>query len=94
MHLAGTHKRIITQTGGNIGSFSGKPLYRPSLRPMDQKKSSGDKSGMGGGFANTELRSLTDPRVFEFIDFITLDDGEAPLECLVEYIRAKEQRRN
>jgi len=25
---------------------------------------------MGGGFANTELRSLTDKRVFEFYDFI------------------------
>jgi hypothetical protein len=35
---------------------------------------------MGGGFANTELRSLSDPRVFEYYDFITLDDGEAPLE--------------
>ncbi|MDF2379986.1 radical SAM protein [Nostoc ellipsosporum NOK] len=41
---------------------------------------------MGGGFANTELRSLTDPRVFEFYDFITLDDGEAPLEQLVNFV--------
>ncbi|MEX0636255.1 MAG: radical SAM protein, partial [Ferruginibacter sp.] len=41
---------------------------------------------MGGGFANTELRSLSDPRVFEFYDFITLDDGEAPLENLIGYI--------
>jgi len=39
---------------------------------------------MGGGFANTELRSFTDTRVFEFFDYITLDDGEAPLEKLVE----------
>lgn len=41
---------------------------------------------LGGGFANTELRSLTDARVFEFIDFITLDDGEAPVENLLHYI--------
>jgi hypothetical protein len=41
---------------------------------------------MGGGFANTELRSLTDARVFEFFDFITLDDGEAPIENLVAHI--------
>jgi hypothetical protein len=41
---------------------------------------------MGGGFANTELRSLTDVRVFEFYDFITLDDGEAPIENLIAYI--------
>lgn len=43
----------------------------------------------GGGFANTELRSLRDPRVFEFFDFITLDDGEAPLECIWKYIHGE-----
>jgi hypothetical protein len=41
---------------------------------------------MGGGFANTELRSLADERVFEFYDFITLDDGEAPIENLYKFI--------
>jgi hypothetical protein len=44
------------------------------------------KVAMGGGFANTELRSLKDKRVFEFYDFITLDDGEAPIENLIGYI--------
>ncbi|MBK7692090.1 MAG: radical SAM protein [Bacteroidetes bacterium] len=44
---------------------------------------------MGGGFANTELRSLSDARVFEFFDFITLDDGEAPLIHILEYLAAK-----
>jgi hypothetical protein len=38
------------------------------------------KIAMGGGFPNTELRSLSDARVFEFFDFITLDDGELPIE--------------
>lgn len=37
---------------------------------------------MGGGFPNTELRSLSDTRVFEFVDYITLDDGELPVELL------------
>lgn len=40
------------------------------------------KVSMGGGFPNTELRSLKDVRVFEFFDFITLDDGELPVEIL------------
>lgn len=44
---------------------------------------------LGGGYANTELRSLTDPRVFRFIDFITLDDGEAPILHLLEYLEGK-----
>lgn len=47
------------------------------------------KITMGGGFPNTELRSLSDTRVFEFFDFITLDDGEAPLEALIEYVQGK-----
>jgi len=40
------------------------------------------KIAMGGGFPNTELRSVSDPRVFEFFDFITLDDGELPVELV------------
>ncbi len=47
------------------------------------------KVAMGGGFANTELRSLSDPRVFEFYDFITLDDGETPIELLIHHIDGK-----
>ncbi len=50
------------------------------------------KVAMGGGFANTELRSLTDVRVFEFVDFITLDDGEAPLENLIQYLKVGDKQ--
>ena len=44
------------------------------------------KIAMGGGFPNTELRELKDKRVFEFFDFITLDDGELPLELVYNSI--------
>ncbi len=44
------------------------------------------KVALGGGYANTELRSVYDSRVFDFVDFITLDDGEAPLAHLIEYM--------
>lgn len=44
------------------------------------------KIAMGGGFPNTELRELKDKRVFEFFDFITLDDGELPLELVFNFI--------
>ena len=44
------------------------------------------KISMGGGFPNTELRSLSDKRVFEFFDFITLDDGELPIDLLIQNI--------
>lgn len=54
-----------------------------------KKNYPGIKIVMGGGFANTELRSLTDERVFEFFDFITLDDGEAPLENLIYFLNGE-----
>ena len=44
------------------------------------------KISMGGGFPNTELRSLSDPRVFEFFDYITLDDGEVPVEEIINAV--------
>ncbi len=42
------------------------------------------KIAMGGGFPNTELRELKDKRVFEFFDFITLDDGELPIQLIID----------
>jgi radical SAM superfamily enzyme YgiQ (UPF0313 family) len=42
---------------------------------------------LGGGYVNTELRELSDPRVFDYVDFVTLDDGEQPLLALVEHLR-------
>lgn len=44
------------------------------------------KIAMGGGFPNTELRSISDPRVFDFFDYITLDDGELPVELLIDSV--------
>ena len=43
----------------------------------------------GGGYANTELRNLRDPRLFNFIDYVSLDDGEAPVEFLLEHLNGK-----
>lgn len=50
------------------------------------------KVAMGGGFPNTELREVNDPRAFEFFDFITLDDGELPVELIFESLKAKKSR--
>ncbi|MGB4838756.1 MAG: radical SAM protein [Saprospiraceae bacterium] len=47
---------------------------------------------IGGGYANTELRKVYDDRVFEFIDYITLDDGEAPLQHLIEYLNGERSK--
>lgn len=44
---------------------------------------------LGGGFVNTELRELSDPRIFDYFDFVTLDSGERPLLNLLEYLAGK-----
>jgi hypothetical protein len=44
---------------------------------------------MGGGYCNTELRTLSDERVFDYIDFICLDDGELPLKLLLEHLEGQ-----
>ena len=48
---------------------------------------------LGGGFVNTELRELTEPRVFDYFDYVTLDDGERPLLALLEYLGEEGQMR-
>jgi radical SAM superfamily enzyme YgiQ (UPF0313 family) len=47
---------------------------------------------LGGGYANTELRSLAEERFFEFVDFVCLDKGEASLRLLIEHIEGKRDR--
>ena len=47
------------------------------------------KIGLGGGYVNTELRELTDPRIFDFVDYITLDSGERPLLAILEHLNGK-----
>jgi hypothetical protein len=49
----------------------------------------GIKIGLGGGYVNTELRELAEPRLFDFVDFVTLDSGERPLLCLIEHLQGK-----
>ncbi|MEJ8674338.1 B12-binding domain-containing radical SAM protein [Chromobacterium amazonense] len=44
---------------------------------------------LGGGYVNTELRELAEPRVFDYFDYVTLDDGEKPLLALMEHIEGK-----
>lgn len=44
---------------------------------------------LGGGFVNTELRELADPRVFDYVDYVTLDAGERPLLALLEHLEGR-----
>ena len=52
----------------------------------------GIQTVMGGGYINTELRSLRDKRVLDYVDFITVDDGERPLINLCDFLTGKKER--
>ena len=47
---------------------------------------------LGGGFVNTELRELAEPRLFDHVDFVTLDGGERPLLALIEHLQGQRSR--
>jgi radical SAM superfamily enzyme YgiQ (UPF0313 family) len=47
---------------------------------------------LGGGWVNTELRALRDPRVFDYFDYVTLDDGERPLLNLLTRLAGREAK--
>ncbi|WP_324675564.1 B12-binding domain-containing radical SAM protein [Hymenobacter sp. GOD-10R] len=51
------------------------------------------KTLMGGGYPNTELRQIKEPRFFDYIDYLTLDDGEGPWLRLLEYLVNEKSRR-
>ncbi len=46
---------------------------------------------LGGGYANTELRQLYEPAVFDYVDYITLDDGETPILALYNHLKNPEE---
>ncbi len=56
-----------------------------ALRLAAQVKEQGNiRTVLGGGYVNTELREFSDIRLFEYFDWITLDDGEAPLRDIID----------
>ena len=68
---------ITTPFPGNVyGAFRMAQVIR-AVSP-------GTKLVLGGGWVNTELRALTEPRVFDYFDHVTLDDGERPLLNLLQ----------
>jgi len=45
---------------------------------------------LGGGYVNTELRELAEPRLFDYVDYVTLDAGEAPVLAILDALRASD----
>jgi radical SAM superfamily enzyme YgiQ (UPF0313 family) len=73
--LAGQRPDIIAITAPFPGNVYGAFRMARTMRAANPKAT----LILGGGWVNTELRSLRDPRVFDYFDYVTLDDGERPL---------------
>ncbi|MBU3628129.1 radical SAM protein [Polynucleobacter sp. AP-Reno-20A-A9] len=69
--------------------FPGAMYAALRIAQVIKKSHSKIKIALGGGYVNTELRELSDARIFDYVDFITLDSGERPLLALLEHLGGK-----
>jgi len=87
--LLGEHRPdIIAITAPFPGNVYGAFRMARTIRAANPKAT----LILGGGWVNTELRSLRDPRVFDYFDYVTLDDGERPLLNLLARLSGRETK--
>ncbi|WP_269532209.1 radical SAM protein [Chitinimonas sp. BJYL2] len=67
------------------GSVYGALRIAQQIRAIDPAI----RISLGGGYVNTELRELRESRLFDYVDFVTLDSGERPLLALLEHLAGK-----
>jgi hypothetical protein len=75
--------------GAAVGALPRRGVRGLSHRADHQGRAPGITTVLGGGFVNTELRELNEPRVFDHFDFVTLDAGERPLLALLEHLQGR-----
>lgn len=81
-HLEAHRPDLVGITVPFPGNLYGALRAALSIRQWDPRV----KVALGGGYANTELRDLSEPRLFDIVDYVTLDAGERPLLCLLEQL--------
>ncbi len=78
--VAETSPTLVGLTVPFPGTLYGALRIARQLRQLRPRT----RIALGGGYVNTELRELDDPRVFDYVDYICLDDGEEPLLRLAQ----------
>jgi len=88
---------LLTQQRPDVVGFTvpfpGNLYAALRLAQHCKQVSPGTLTIMGGGYPNTELRGLQEPRFFDYIDYLTLDDGEGPWLRILEAITTRKERR-
>jgi radical SAM superfamily enzyme YgiQ (UPF0313 family) len=87
--LLETFDRFQPEVVGFSVPFAGNVYGALKSAQVLKKKSPETKILMGGGFVNTELRRISDVRLFEFVDYLIYDDGEKPLGQLLLHFEGK-----
>jgi len=84
-----------TVTGDVVGlsvPFPGN-LYG-ALRIGRRLRQRGARVVLGGGYVNTELRQVAEPRLWDHVDALCYDAGEGPLWALIEHWHGGEDKRH
>jgi radical SAM superfamily enzyme YgiQ (UPF0313 family) len=84
LELLGSHTPDVV---GISAPFPGNVYGAFRMARAIRAAAPGIKLVLGGGWVNTELRALREPRVFDYFDYVTLDDGERPLLALLSQLR-------
>ena len=79
-------KRYQPKVIGFTIPFPGNLLMALKLAEYVKQNYSHIKIVIGGGFVNTELRDINEPRLFDLVDYVCLDDGELCLLKLMNHI--------
>src|SRR5207302_2376189 len=82
-------KKIDPEVLGLTVPFPGNVYGAFRIAQVARRVRPGIRIILGGGYVNTELRDLSEPRVFDFVDFVTLDDGEMPILAVLEHLDGK-----
>ena len=84
--------RVRPDVAGFTVPFPGNLYGALRLAGRIKQISPSTRTLMGGGYPNTELRQIREPRFFDYIDYLTLDDGEGPWLRLLEYLNEGKER--
>jgi len=64
------------------------------LRIGRRLRRAGVHVALGGGYVSTELRELSEPRIWDCVDSLVYDDGEGPLLAIISQIQGTDDRRH
>ena len=81
--LAEQHPALVLITAPFPGNVYGAFRVAQSIKQTDPAI----VTVLGGGYCNTELRAMNEPRIFDYFDFVTLDAGERPLLALLDHLQ-------